>query len=284
MRICVFLLLSFLCFLNCSNQGRGSEIGSNKDATAQATNVVANDNQNANAVDAVEGQTNSRKKPGNFRVDAFIDNELVSRSTYHNGLCVRYITFNTQTKKQEGETEYFYKKSGELDRVKVIQGDKSRDAQLEAEKSNQDSLFQYNLLQSKGIEFPLPDIVPSEVSDISYIFSVADNYSDYTKDIQADGNLKVIKFSGFNKGIGYERATMNFRSGGLPILVKDYELTLENSFPTKETIKTDEGELTKTYSYKDGRLIGIVYQFIDLENQTNTLEKRFEYHELNQKP
>ena len=76
---------------------------------------------------------------------------------------------------------------------------------------------------------------------------------------------------------------MTFRSGALPILVKNYELTLNNSFPIKESLKTDDGELTKTYSYNNGKLTAIVYQFTDLENRTRSLEKRFEYHELNQK-
>ena len=93
-----------------------------------------------------------------------------------------------------------------------------------------------------------------------------------------------MKFTGFNKNIWFQPSTITLVAGNNPIYIKDYELTLENSYPTKESLKTDDGELTKTYSYKDEKLIGVVYKFTDLENQTTSLTKRFEYHELNQKP
>jgi len=283
MRISIFLLFGFLCFSSCSGQARNSETGADKNSTPHATNVVT-ENRNINGHDKKKNQISNRRKLGNFRVDGYIDKLLMSRSFFRNGLLIKEIAYNTQTKKQESEVTYFYKKDDKFDYAEVKSADGSKEKGPEVDKYQLDFLVQYEFLESKSIEFPLPDIVPSEVRDISTIFSIADNYSDYAKDIQADGNLKVIKFIGFNKGIGYERVVMTFRSGALPILVKDYELTLENSFPTKETIKTDEGELTKTYSYKDGKLIGVVYQFTDLEHRTNSLEKRFEYHELKQKP
>lgn len=283
MKLCTSLLISFICFWNCSCQGRSAETGTNKGSTPHATNVVANENLNANTGAPLKDQASNRKKLGNFRVDAFIDNKLVSRSTYRNGLCIRYITFNTETKRPESEVEYSYK-NGELDRTKVIQGDASKDAELDADKSNQDFLFQSKLLGSKGIEFPLPDIVADEVRDISNILSVADNYSDFKTETQNDGNRKIMKFIGFNKSIRFQPSTITLVAGNNPINIKDFELTLENSYPTKESLKTNDGELTKTYSYKDEKLIGVVYQFTDLENRTNSLEKRFEYHELNQKP
>lgn len=284
MRICIFLLFSFLCFLNCSNQGSGSETSANNALPVQTSNVVTNDNRNANTVNAVNGQTSNRKKLGNFTVDAFIDNELERRSTYRDGLCVRDITFNTQTKKQESEIEYFYKKSGELDHVKMIQGDESPETQLEADKYFRDFVVQNQILNSKGIDFPLPDIAVDEVRDLSKILSVADNYSDFKTERRADGNQKVIKFVDFNKNIRFQPSTLTLVAGNNPIQIRDFELILENDFPIKETLKTNDGELIKTYSYKDGHLIGVVYKFTDLENRTNSLEKRFEYHELNQKP
>jgi len=279
MKLCIALSISFICFWNCACQGRSAETVANNDSTPHATNVVADENLNANTAATPKDQTNRRKKLGNFRVDAFIGNERVSRSTYRDGLCVRDITFNTQTKKQEGETEYSYKKNGELDHVKVIQGDKSRETQLEAEKSNQDFLFQYSILQSKGIELPLPDIAADEVRDLSKILAVADNYKDFKTESQADGNRKVIRFVGFNKNVRFEPSTTTLVAGNHPIQIIDFELTLENDVPTKESLKTNDGELTKTYSYKNGKLISVVYRFTDLENRTNSLEKRFEYHE-----
>lgn len=284
MKLCTSLLISFICFWNCSCQGRSAETGANKDSTVSTSNIVANENLNANTGATLKDQTSSRKKLGNFRVDAFLDNELVSRSTYREGLCVRYITFNTETKKQESEIEYSYKKSGELDHIKVIQGDESREAQLEADKYVRDFVVQNQILNSKGIEFPLPDIAADEVRDLSKILAVADNYSDFKTESRTDGNQKVIRFIGFNKNVRFEPSTTTLVAGNNPIQIKDFELTLENDVPTKETLKTNDGELTKTYSYKDGKLIRVAYQFTDLQNQSNSLEKRFEYHELNQKP
>lgn len=281
MKSCLFVVLSFLCFLNCSNHGGGSETGANNALTVQTSSIVTNDNRNATG-DALKTQPSNREKRGNFRVDEYVDKELVRAAFFRDGLLVRGIAYNTQTKRKESEVEYFYTKDGDFERLKITKGDPVlHDIFTQSAK---DLEFQSELLKSKGIEFPLPDIVTDAVSDLSRIFSIADNYSDFKTDTRIDGNQKVIKFIDFNKKVGFERSVMTFRAGGIPILIKDYELTLENDSPTKESLKTDEGELIKTYSYKDGRLIGVVYQFTDLENQTNTLEKRFEYHELNQKP
>lgn len=283
MKLCTSLLISFICFWNCSCQGRSAETGA-KDSTVRTTNIVADENLNVSPRAPLKDQTSRRKKLGNFSVDGYIDNELVSRSFFRNGLLIREIAFNTQTKKQESEVTYFYKKNAEFDHAEVKSADGSKEKGPEVDKYQLDFLVQYEFLESKGIEFPLPDIVPDAVSDLSRIFSIADNYSDFKTDSRTDGNRKITKFTGFNKSIGYERYAMTFRSGALPILIKDYELTLENGYPLKELYKTNDGELTREYSYKDGKLIGVVYKFTDLENRTNSLEKRFEYHELNQKP
>lgn len=90
----------------------------------------------------------------------------------------------------------------------------------------------------------------------------------------------MIRFTGFNKRLDFKNSPMALVIRNNSMLVKDYELTLENGYPTKESLETDDGELTKTYSYKDGKLVDVVYQFTDLENRTNSLEKRFEYHKL----
>ncbi len=275
-----FLCIGLVCFWSCSEQGRKAETDANKGATMQTSNVVVNENEHTNPENGIKDQTSQPKKLDNFRVDAYEDNKLVSRSFYRNALVTRYITYNTETRKQESEVEYFYDTSGELLSTKIIQGDASSDAELEAGKSHRDFLTQYGLLKSKGIEFPFPDIAADEVRDISSILSVADNYSDFKTETQNDGSRKIIKFVGFNKHIRFQPSTITLVVGANPILFKDFELTLENNFPTKESLKTDDGELTKTYSYKDGRLIGLIYKFSDDESRTSILEKRFEYSEL----
>ena len=96
-------------------------------------------------------------------------------------------------------------------------------------------MVQYSILQSKGIELPLPDIAADEVSDISNILSVADNYSDFKLETQNDGNRKILKFTGFNKNIRFQPSTITLVAGNNPIYIKDYELTLENSYPQMKT-------------------------------------------------
>ena len=75
-----------------------------------------------------------------------------------------------------------------------------------------------------------------------------------------------------------------FIGGGLGSVVR-YAMSLifnklENGFPLKEIYRTPDGDLTKTYSYKNGKVTDVVYLFTDLQNQTNSLKKRFEYKEM----
>lgn len=283
MKICV-LIISFICLFSCSNSERIPETRVNSVQTVSANETTKNSVEVNLAVHTNETpivDRNKLKNVGSFRVDFYEDNELFSSYFYHNELCVKYITYNTETKKQESEVEYFYEKSGKLKQTKVIQGDDSRDARLESDKSNQDFKFQRDFLQSKGVDFPLADIVNDEISDLSNVFSVSDNYQDFKTETKTDGNQKVIKFIGFNKTSRFHNSPIALLIGnGDFINIKDYELTLENSFPLKEIYRTPDGGLTKTYSYKNGKLTGVVYQFTDLQNQTNFLKKRFEYQEL----
>lgn len=283
MKICV-LIISFICLFSCSNSERIPETRVNSVQTVSANETTKNSVEVNLAVHTNETPIVDRNKPknvGSFRVDLYENNELFSSYFYHNGLCVKYIAYNTETKKQESKVEYFYEKSGKLKQTKVIQGDDSKDAKLEFDKSNQDFQFQRNFLQSKGIDFPLAEIVNDEISDLSNVFSVADNYQDFKTETQTNGNQKVIKFIGFNKTSRFHNSPIVLLIGnGDFINIKDYELTLENGFPLKEIYQTRDGDLTKTYSYKNGKLIGVAYQFTDLKNQTNSLKKQFEYHEL----
>ncbi len=245
-------------------------------------NLDSNDNQSAVVK---KSNVNSFISKDSFRVDAYEDNELVSRSFFRKGLLIKSIWFNTQTKKQESEFEYFYKKNGELKRTKVKGESASIYSELEADKSERDFQFRLEILKSKNIEIPFAEMFGNEVNDLSEILSVADRYNDFRTEITENGNQKTIKFISFNKNIGLKHSiiTMLIHMYGTKIyfMTKDYELTLEDNYPSKEIFNTNDGEVIREFFYKDGRVIKIVYRYTNLENQTNSLEKRFDYHRLN---
>lgn len=119
------------------------------------------------------------------------------------------------------------------------------------------------------------------VSNLSDVLSVADNYDDFKTESEIKGDRKTIKFIDFNKTIRFHYSPMSLLIlKGDFITIRDYLLTLQNGFPALEVCRTSDGELTKTYSYKDGQLIGVVYRFTNLQNQSNSLEKRFHYHKF----
>lgn len=285
MKAFIYLVVGVVCFCNCSGLGVGVSLGNNGNIAANTPGLSSRADSNANEAaytnNTPEPDVDSRKQIGSFRVDSYEDNKLVARKFFHLGRLKKVVSYNVETNSEEFSAEFFYTKNGEFERLKVTKGDDS--VKETFTQSAKDLRVQNQILASKGIEFPLPEIAAQEVSDISSIHSIAENYNDFKTDTRIDGTRKVITYTDFNKKLGFERGTMTFRSGALPILVKNYELTLNNSFPIKESLKTDDGELTKTYSYNNGKLTAIVYQFTDLENRTRSLEKRFEYHELNQK-
>ena len=270
MKFVILLTMYFACF-SCFTHETGERTKIRDETPVDATDA------NLRSVPS-ETPSIDNNNIGSFRVDVYDGDRLTSRYFFYNGHLRKEISYNTEINVEEYVTEYSYAKNGNFERVKVTKGDVSMLEEMFT-RSVKDLKVQTDFLRSKGIEFSLPGIVPNSASDLSRIFSIADNYNDFKTDIRVDGNQKIIKFNGFNKRTGYERGAMTFRSGSMPILIKDYELTLENSYPLKEQYKTDEGELTKEYSYKDGKLIGVVYKFTDLNNRTNSLEKRFEYHQ-----
>ena len=283
MKLFTFLFINIICFFSCSDRTDISEGSNTSEQTISVSKNSNNDFQENLVLRTNETPIVDARKPrtvGNFRVDIYEDNKLFCRSFFRNGLLIKDIGYNTQTKKPESVVKFFYKKNGEYDRIEVSGADWMKEMIPEIDKSNQDFLVQYEFLKSKNIEFPLPNIVTGEVTDLSNIFSVADNYNDFKTESRTDGTQKFIRLIGFNKKIRFHHSTIAFLIGNDSILIKDYELTLENNFPSKELYKTDAGDLTKTYSYKDRKLISVVYQFTDVENQTNYLTKRFDYHDL----
>jgi hypothetical protein len=252
MKIIAFVFLSLVCFLSCSISAGSANVG------------------------------NNRKE--SVRVDAYENNELLETFFFQDGLNVKLITYNTQTKKKEHETALFYK-NGEFDYAKIDGAIASKESNVEIKRSFDELNFQYDVLKAKGVNFPLPTIVADEVRDLSEVLSVADYHHDYKTESQVEGDQKTIKFIGFDKTSRFHYSTMALLIGaGDFITVKDYSLTTRSGFPALEVYRLNEGELTKTYSYKDGRLTGVVYGLTNLKNELKSLDERFEYHALNQNP
>jgi len=253
MKILAFVLANFVCFLSCSNSA-SSNVGNN-------------------------GSVKS------LRVDSYENNELLSSFFFQDGVYVKNITYNTQTRKRDRETAFFYRKNGELDHAKIDGAVASKEDSFEIKRSFDDFDVHSAMVKSKGVIFPLPIIAADEVSDLSEVLSVADNYRDFKTESEIKEDQKTIRFVDFNKTIRFHYSPMSLLIlKGDFITIRDYLLTVQNGFPALEVYRTSDGELTKTYSYKDGQLIAVVYKFTNLENQSNSLQKRFDYHKLSRFP
>lgn len=289
MKILIPMLLSGIWFLNCSYREGDLQTAVKTADTSNAVGGSILDTGGIGNSSFAESKiivSNRNLQTGNFQVDFYEDNELVSSTYYSYGRIFKVITYNTLTKKREIETRYFYKENGDIERVEVIAPERSEAVASEFKKIKKDLHIQLDVLESKGIRFQLPDIAEAEVRDLSTIFSIADNYSDFKTETKNHGKLRTISLLSFNKRIRFNYSAIPYLIGlseeviNDTILIKEYKLTLENRLPLKEIYTTGNGELTKTYSYNDGKLIRIVYQFTNIENRTNSLDKRFEYHEL----
>lgn len=279
MKVSVFMLITVFYFGSCSTPKANLTLAENNHLAVQIETVSGVNTNNQTSERQIVG-INKTKNSKNFRVDSYEENKLFNRYFFRNDLLVKSIGYNTQTNRKESEIKYFYKKNGEYDRLEIVEGNQLKELIPEIEESVRDFYFQSQLLLSNNIEFPLFDIVGAEINDLAKILSTKDNYNDFKIETQIDGNQIVIKLIDFNKKIRFDHSAITFVTGNSLILIKDYELKLENNFPSKEIYKTDNGELTKTYSYKDGKLTNVIYQFTNSENQINTLTKRFEYHQL----
>ena len=197
---------------------------------------------------------------------------------------VKDITYNTQTRQKDRETTFYYKKTGELDHAKINGAVASKEESLEIRRAFDEFNFQNGIVKSKGIVFPIADIVADEISDLSELLSIANNYTDFKTENLIDGDQTAVKFIGFNKTSRFHNSPIALLIGDDFITIRDYSITLQKGLPFLEEYRTSVGELRKAYSYKDGQLTGLVYTFTDLQNRSNTLEKRFEYRVLSQKP
>lgn len=279
------LVIILLCFLNCSNWQDVTELKNGAIKNFPTDNLSeTKDSESSNPTLGLKDESGDCLGVGIFQVNTYKDRKIESISEYRDGLLLKYVLLNSKTKEPTAEIEYFYKSNGELDHQKVIRGDFvdiSEETVMENRQAQKEIQFQCVYLRSKGIGFPLADIVADEMSDLATVFSIAENCHDFKIETQTKENRKVIKFSGFNKTMRFHNSPIALLiSNGDFINIKDYELTLENGFPLKEIYSTPEGKLTKMYFYENGKLTGVVYRFIDLQKQTKSLTKRFEYKDL----
>lgn len=273
----LIFVTSFMCFLSCSvHQQKGEASLSKSNTLSQNEAPVASQTTSASGNGSIE----NRAKKANIRVDTYEDGKLVNRHFFLNGELLKLVTYNVELGTEEFEIDYNFSDGGGFESLKVIKGNEPVLSEYFTEEAMNFQL-QSRILRSKSVVLPNAEIVPDLVSDISWFLSSPDSYPEVKAETSTHEGRKILKLRHLNKKIGYERSRMIFRSGGIPILVREYRLTMEDQFPTEEYVKTDGGELVRTYVYTGERLTGVSSKFTDLENRTNSLEKRFEYHELN---
>lgn len=265
-------LLFFGCAVNPGSSTSTSDVMGSSNTSINETNIVANRNHsNVNARNDFD--------PKSLRVDIHENDKLISRCFFNEERLQEEILYNTETNSEEFVIRYFYKNDGRFERLEVSDGG-SPDFNILFRQRAENFEVHREILRSNSIKLPIAaEIIAREVDDLANIFSAADGYDDFKRESKVSGNKKVIKFVGFNKRLDFKNSPIALVTDNDSILIKDYELVLDNSYPTKEFVKTDDGTLSKVYNYKDGRLTGIVYRFTDRNNQTNSLVKRFVYYE-----
>ena len=124
---CCFIVLA-LYFCNCAvNTGNlnadNTASNSNTNIGSNHVNVTANES-NAHLQedrDNAKLEFNSRS----FRVDIFENDKLISRCFFNEEQLQKEISYNTETNSEEFVTQYYYKKNGDFDRLKVTKGGES---------------------------------------------------------------------------------------------------------------------------------------------------------------
>lgn len=218
----------------------------------------------------------------NLRVDIYEDNEQIYSFFYNKNLVQEIVSYNTQTKKPECITKYHYKKNGQLNRIRTAKGSAAicKDISEISKKLAADYQVQLEFLKSKNIVFPFPELFGDEISDISSVLSVMDNYNELKKEIEVNGNQSTIGFSGLNKSIRFypSSITLFIENNSL---IKDYELILKDGYPQSEFYRTDKGELTRKYLYDaERRITKILSDFKGVEYVKTSSETRIEYYKL----
>ncbi|UZT98338.1 hypothetical protein ODZ84_01850 [Chryseobacterium fluminis] len=178
------------------------------------------------------------------------------------------ILYNTQTNNLESKSKFNYQ-NGKFSYVSVnnLKDDDYTQSVL-------NYLYQAKYLSSKGIKIEHPEIVGSEIGDLSNLLSIGDGYKDFKKDSIVNGNEKTIIYKSFNKKIRFYPSYITLFIPEDEI-IKEYNLVIKDSLPIKETFLLENNQsLKRKYFYENKRIKKITYISSD---PTNKLRKEFIY-------
>lgn len=203
-------------------------------------------------------------------ITEFQEGKEINKYYYLGYILQKQEFFNIKKGGRESILEYVYKEKI-IDTVLVDGVDMDDTRQMK------EGIVKRDFLKSKGINFLFPEIISSDVSDLSNIFSVADNYDDYSKiDSMTMDSTRIIKFVKFNKNIRFTPSLLTMFIHNNTI-IKDYQINIKNHQPIKEYYTTRDGVLFKEYVYKDKKLVQLLYKVIDDDKEEIVFEKKFEY-------
>ena len=226
--------------------------------------------QNSKKIKNAPASAFSNRKTNNktIAVKVYENGKQQSVKTFVNGILTKEESvYELDKRKIKGVTRYYYAKDGKINATEEWKNGKKishqdRDFDFDVNLVAQ-YLYSVDLLKKKGIEIPLPGLIFSQLKDTATVFDIADTQNDFKKETSADGDLKSIKFIGFNKNIRFDPTLLEI---GSDQIVTGYELVLKNNFPSKEIYNTGASELKnvssaeiiREYFYTDKRLIKLV--------------------------
>jgi len=183
-------------------------------------------------------------------------------------LPIESILYNEQTNNIESKSKYNYQ-NGKFSYVSL-----SNIKDADYTQSVLNYLYQAKYLSTKGIKIEHPEIVGSEIGDITTILTVGNNYDDFKKDSLVNGSEKTIIYKNFNKKIRFYPSNI---TQFIPEdeIIKEYNLVIKDSLPIKETFLLDNNQsLKREYFYDKNRIKKITYVSSDPNNK---LQREFIY-------
>lgn len=183
-------------------------------------------------------------------------------------LPIESILYNEQTNNIESKSKYNYQ-NGKFSYVSL-----SNIKDADYTQSVLNYLYQAKYLSTKGIKIEHPEIVGSEIGDITTILTVGNNYDDFKKDSLVNGSEKTIIYKNFNKKIRFYPSNI---TQFIPEdeIIKEYNLVIKDSLPIKETFLLDNNQsLKREYFYDKNSIKKITYVSSDPNNK---LQREFIY-------
>ncbi len=224
---------------------------------------------------------NSSGVTGKWRIDEYEDDRRISSFFYENGVLMQRIVYELPDDQTISVTNYHYSANNKFDRIESSEDDSYGDS-LQSKMEREFYLQSEYLELRKQLKLPVSkSLLFSEVGDLDTMLSVADNDSSFKKEIKEDGDRKIIKFPEIDKRFRFYQSSYI----GLFINVPDrdviynYELTLNNNYPTKEIYVTNVGKLVREYTYENNRVVRVLNKFTTESNELR-LERRFAYYRL----